>query len=192
MAMEINFLKRAELASLPSWSLFGHWSRAPHHKKPVEVFWICPTGTRPWGETQDSLERLHLLDELLEKSGCLCLDCCHCHTKSNKRQDMDGRTSKWRGHTDILVCNLMTNWIDLSTLMPSIKKASTDSFSANANSLLSVIKCCTRFIMQLLAVLSALPVFVGVTTSLIKTVRSCIRGLKKSQLSVGWGFGSCV
>lgn len=43
----------------------------------------------------------------------------------------------------------MTNWIDLSTLMPSIKKGSTDSFSANTNSLLSVIKCCTCFIMQL-------------------------------------------
>lgn len=78
----------------------------------------------------------------------------------------------------------MTNWIDLSTLMPSIKKGSTDSFSANTNSLLSVIKCCTCFIMQLFGSVGSFAGFCWGNNITYKNCKKLYKRVKKKASSV--------
>lgn len=58
---------------------FVHLVRMTPGHIPGEVFWACPTGRRPWGQAQDTLEGLyfsaglgmpqHRIKELMEVAG---------------------------------------------------------------------------------------------------------------------------
>lgn len=73
---------------------------------PLEVFWACPTGRRPPGQTLNTLEGLQIPSSLgtprnpnrrswrlwLGRGlfGLPCLACCHCGLVPRQRKKMDG------------------------------------------------------------------------------------------------------